>query len=425
MSLSILQIQTARAFRPFLEPARYKGAHGGRGSGKTHFFGGLGVEEMFTRPTRLVCIREVQKDLKESSMQLMKDKISAHGLGQSFGVVGGEIRGPNESLCIFRGMQTYNADSIKSLEGYDRAWVAEAQSLSQRSLDLLRPTIRKTGSEMWFDWNPESEYDPIDIFLRGPNAPDDAIVRRVNWSDNPWFPGVLRKDMDRDRKADAAKAAHIWDGDYQQAPKGAYYADLLARALSDGRVCRVSHDPKLETHVSFDLGVGQTQSLWFSQWVGQEIRVIDYLAGTEEAANEGYSWYARKMREKNYTYAPLIFPHDGRVREATGKSRAETMEGLNFNVETLPMLPVDDGIEAVKAALPLALFDATKCSEGLTALKNYRENWDEKLRRSNGVVKDWTNHAADSFRYLIQAHESPPAKRAGTGQHHSAGGWMS
>lgn len=344
-------------------------------------------------------------------MQLMIDKIASHGLRNSFGVVGGEIRGPNESLIIFRGMQSYNADSIKSLEGFDRAWVAEAQVLSQRSLDLLRPTIRKECSEIWADWNPESEFDPIDIFLRGKNAPVDAIVRRVNWSDNPWFPDVLRKDMEMDRANDAEKAAHIWDGEYQQAPKGAYYAEALAKALAEGRIGRVPHNPALEVEVSFDLGVGRNQSLWFSQRAGRELRVIDYLEGDEEAANEGYAWYARKMRERPYTYARLTFPHDGRVREATGKSRAETMEGLNFTVNVLPLLPVEDGIDAVKRVLPMTCFDEVKCAKGLTSLKNYRDNWDDKLRRSNGPLKDWTNHAADSFRYTVIAYEEPDAPR--------------
>lgn len=355
-------------------------------------------------------------------MQLMLDKINLHGLQGCFAQVGGEIRGPHGSLIIFRGMQSYNADSIKSLEGYDRAWIAEGQALSQRSLDYLRPTIRKPESEIWADWNPDSEFDPIDVFFRGPNAPEDAIVRRVNWQDNPWFPDVLRQDMIRDRKADPEKAAHVWDGEYQQAPTGAYYSELLAIAMTEGRIGRVPHDPKLETHVSFDLGVGQTQALWFTQWVGREIRVIDFLAGTEEAANEGYSWYARKLREKGYNYAPLIFPHDGRVREATGKSRAETMEGHKFQVGTLPILPVEDGIEAVKSTLPLMWIDAAKCAEGLTALKNYRENWDDKLRRSNGPLKDWTNHAADSMRYTVQAYEEPKIKRKP--QTTAVSGWM-
>lgn len=363
------------------------------------------------QPTRMVCIREVQGSLKDSAKQLITDKIIAHGLDKLFRVMDSEIRGPNDSLIIFKGMQNYNASNIKSLEGYDVAWCEEAQDMSQMSLDMLRPTIRKNDSEMWFSWNPRSEFDAIDMFLRGKNPPENSIVKQVNWSDNPWFPEALRRDMKQDRTNDPAKAAHVWDGEYQSAPTGAYYAELLAKALAEGRIGRVPHDPKLEVHVSFDLGVGQTQSLWFSQWIGREIRLIDYLQGTEESANEGYSWYARKMRERSYTYAPLVFPHDGRVREATGKSRAETMEGLGFRVETLPMLPVEDGINAVKESLPMMWIDAEKCSVGLTALKNYRENWDDKLRRSNGALKDWTNHAADSLRYTVQAYKTPTGKR--------------
>lgn len=422
--MSTLKIPTAAAFEPFLHPARYKGAHGGRGSGKSHFFAGLGIEDCIRQHTRLVCIREVQKDLKESARQLILDKIEAHKLESYFNVTTSEIRGPHDSLIIFRGMQDYNAHSIKSLEAFNRAWITEAQAMSERSLDLLRPTIRAEQSEIWADWNPEDELDPIDLFLRGKNAPADAIVRQVNWRDNPWFPEVLRKEMERDRAADPEKAAHIWDGEYRQAPTGAYYAELLAKALFEGRIGRVPHDPSLEVHVSFDLGQGQNQSLWFTQRVGREIRWIDYLEGDEEAASEGYTWYARKMREKGYTYAPLCFPHDGRVREATGKSRAETMESLKFKVEVLPILPVEDGIDALKRLIPISWFDAEKCSLGLKAMKNYREDFDDKLRRSNGPLKDWTNHAADSARYTAVHYEAPRVKKKGNREYNSGTTWM-
>jgi len=417
---------TSKPFEPFLEPARYKGAYGGRASGKTHFFGGLGVEQCYRQSRRMVCIREVQKDLRDSSMQVMMDKIQDHGLTDFFQKVQGEIRGTNGSLIIFKGMTDFTADGIKSLEGFDIAWVTEAQTLSQRSLDLLRPTIRKDDSELWFDWNPESEFDPVDVFFRGEHPPGNAIIKRVNWSENPWLPDVMLHEMEEDRRADPAKAAHIWDGEYQQAPTGSYYSALIAQALSDDRIGFVPHEMAAEVHVSFDLGVGQNQSLWFAQFIGQELRVIDYLQGDDEAGNEGYSWFARKMKEQPYTYGKIYFPHDGRVREATGKSRAETMESLGFVVEILPMLPIADGIDAVKRTFPKIRMDSKRCGEGLAALKNYRENWDEKLKRSNGAFKDWTNHAADSFRYMVQAYEAPselkPSERNRPRGEHS---WMS
>lgn len=409
-SSSILKIPTARAFLPFLKAARYKGAHGGRGSGKSWFFAGAVVEACVLKQTRAVCIREVQGTLKDSAKQLITDIIALHKLGDQFRILDSEVRGPHDSLIIFKGMQNYNAANIKSLEGYDIAWVEEAQDLSQDSLRMLRPTIRKEGSELWFSWNPRSEYDPIDLYLRGKHPPENAVVRQVNWQDNPWFPDVLRREMLEDRIRSPADAAHVWDGEYEAAPKGAYYAELLALAAQQGRIGRVPHDPAIEVHVSFDLGAGQNQALCFTQRIGREVRWIDCLTGDDDAKSEGYSWYARKMREKPYTYAPLIFPHDGRVREATGKSRAETMESLGFKVETLPLAPIEDGIDAMKRIIPISWIDAERCGPMLTAWKNYREDWDEKLRRSNGHLKDWTNHFADSGRYQAMSYEAPRTK---------------
>ncbi len=147
----------AAVFRPLLQRSRYKGAYGGRGSGKSHVFAELLVRRCFEGPVRAVCIREVQRSLDQSVKRLIEDKIQALGLGAAFTVQAERILGPSgagDSRIIFQGMQNHTAESIKSLEGYDIAWVEEAQALSKRSLDLLRPTLRKPGSELWFSWNP-------------------------------------------------------------------------------------------------------------------------------------------------------------------------------------------------------------------------------------------------------------------------------
>ncbi|MGL4975995.1 MAG: PBSX family phage terminase large subunit [Bosea sp. (in: a-proteobacteria)] len=213
--MSILQIDTPRWAKPLLRPARYKGAHGGRGSGKSHFFAELLIERCFLQRTRAVCVREFQKSLKNSVKQLLLDKIAALGLGDFFDAsTETEIRGRNGSLIVFVGMQNHTADSFKSFEGFDVAWVEEAQSLSSRSLRVLTPTMRKKGAEMWFSWNPGRADDPVDLLLRGASPPDDSIVIQVNWRDNPWFPPALREDMERDRERDPDLAAHVWDGKY-------------------------------------------------------------------------------------------------------------------------------------------------------------------------------------------------------------------
>jgi phage terminase large subunit len=212
-----LEIQTPRVFLPLLaDGKRYRGAHGGRGSGKSFFFAELLIERCLMQRTHAVCVREVQKTLDQSVKKLIEENIEKFNLGSLFEVQQSKIIGPNNSLVIFQGMQDHTADSIKSLQGFDIAWVEEAQSLSQRSLDLLRPTIRAPGSELWFSWNPGKDTDPIDALLRGATPPTDSIVVQANWRDNPHFPDVLLAEMEYDRKRDPDKYAHVWEGAYLQ-----------------------------------------------------------------------------------------------------------------------------------------------------------------------------------------------------------------
>lgn len=215
-SSSTLRIPTPRAFLPLLEDRRYKGARGGRGSAKSHFFAGNLIDRLIGTDKRAVCVREIQRSLDQSVKQLIEDKISALDVAGHFRITDTYIETASGGIIIFQGMQNHTADSIKSLEGYDIAWVEEAQSLSQRSLDLLYPTIREPGSELWFSWNPRSANDPVDRFFRENKADPDFSCVDVTFADNPWFPIELRKDMERDRRRDPDRYAHIWLGDYQK-----------------------------------------------------------------------------------------------------------------------------------------------------------------------------------------------------------------
>ena len=203
-------------FEPLLEDGRYKGAYGGRGSAKSWFFADLLITRASLEPgLRVVCIREIQKSLEQSVKRLLEDRIAARGLGSRFRILKTHIETPGGGLIIFQGMQNHTAESIKSLEGYDVAWVEEAQSLSERSLSLLRPTIRKEGSEIWFSWNPRNRTDPVDVFLRE-DPPADAIVVEANYLDNPHFPEPLRREMEWDKAHDIDKYNHIWMGHYEE-----------------------------------------------------------------------------------------------------------------------------------------------------------------------------------------------------------------
>lgn len=195
-------------------PIRYRAAYGGRGSGKSHAFAAALVIKARQRPIRVLCAREIQKSIKDSVKRLLDDKIREMGFGQHFRSTDTEIKGTNGSHFVFAGLRS-NVESIKSLEGIDIAWVEEATTVSQSSLTNLGPTIRKDGSEIWFTWNPRHENDPVDSMFRLPSgAPPRSIVRRVNWDLNPFFPDVLREDMEWDATRDPDKYRHIWLGEY-------------------------------------------------------------------------------------------------------------------------------------------------------------------------------------------------------------------
>jgi phage terminase large subunit len=211
-----LTIETPEVFEPLLVPARYKGAYGGRGSGKSHFFGELWLEENIAEKLDCVCLRETLKSLEFSVKKLLESKIERFNAGSYFEVQDRRILSKQGGVTIFEGMQNHTADSIKSLEGFDRAWFEEAQNASDKSLTLLRPTIRKPGSQLWFGWNPQFETDPIDVLLRGSELPPDAVVVRANYMDNPFLPNELLEEMRYDQRRDPDKYAHVWLGEYQR-----------------------------------------------------------------------------------------------------------------------------------------------------------------------------------------------------------------
>jgi phage terminase large subunit len=201
--------------QPYFQPRQFKGLYGGRGSGKSHGFATMLVLRAVQEPGfRAVCIREIQRTIADSSKQILEDKISDLGLEGYFQIVDNEIRGRNGSKIIFRGMQSHNARSIKSLEGMNVAWIEEAETLSEVSLSALIPTIRSPGSEIWASWNPDKNTDAVDRLFRENRDDPDFLVTKVSWRDNPWFPPELRKSLERDRKRDPEKYNHVWEGEY-------------------------------------------------------------------------------------------------------------------------------------------------------------------------------------------------------------------
>ena len=254
-----LRIETASIFLPLLESKRYKGAFGGRGSGKSTFFAGAIVERFIQYPgTRAVCIREVQKSLRESVKLLIEDTITKFGADGLFRSLSDSIQGPGGGIILFQGMADHTAESIKSLEGFDIAYCEEAQTLTERSLEFLRPTIRKDekngwpASELWFAWNPRHSSDPVDKFFRGDHPPKNSILVRTNWDQNPFFPLASEEDRQYDLMHFPDRYRHIWEGEYEPAAVGAIWD---RQTISDHRVKEsppmkrivVAVDPSLST----------------------------------------------------------------------------------------------------------------------------------------------------------------------------------
>ena len=281
--MSVLTIETAEVFRPLLEPARYKAAFGGRGSGKSHFFAGLLIEDALrNRGLLAVCVRQVHKSLRESSKRLIETKLIEFGLGEKdgFKVFKEVIRTPGDGLIIFQGMQDHTAESIKSLEGYTRAWWEEAQVATQHSLDLLCPTLRASGSELWFIWNPRRKSDPIDRMFRGAEKPSGAVVVQANWKENPWLTNELEQERHDCLRIRPDSYPHIWEGDYVSAAAGAYFAQSLSEAKAQGRISNVARDPLMALRTYWDIGgtgaKADACAIWVAQFVGREVRVLDY-----------------------------------------------------------------------------------------------------------------------------------------------------
>lgn len=410
-----LEIPTARALRPLLEPARYKGAYGGRGSGKSHFFAELLVEECYRqRGTRAICIREVQKTLAESSKQIVESKIASLGLGDQFRITREHIETPGGGVILFQGMQNHTAESIKSLEGCRIAWVDEAQTLSERSLSLLRPTIRVEGSEIWFSWNPRRKVDAVDRFLRE-MKPEGSIVVQCNWRDNPWWNATLEAERQLELSLYPDRYPHIYEGDYARAFEGAYFSHGLAEAKRQGRIGKVAADPLLPIKLFWDLGgsgaTSDAMSIWAVQWVGQEIRVLDYIEGQGQVL--GY--YTDILRQRGYQNAYSYLPHDGvNPDNIVGKRWLDHLNDAGFKGEIVKNQGRGAAamrIEAVRRIFPKVWFNEATTEAGRDALGYYHERRDDERNVGLGPEHDWSSHAADAFGLMAISYEEPSRKQ--------------
>lgn len=412
-------IQIPEAFKDLFQPGWRDAAYfGGRGGAKSHSVAGALVIQAAMSTLRVVCAREIQESLKDSVKQLIEDKISDYGLEDHFEALRDETRAKNGGKFVYKGMWR-NPDALKSLEGADVFWGEEANRFSSRSIRLIRPTMRKPGSRMIWTWNPEFDHDPIDKLFRGPaGPPPNSIVREVSWKDNPWFAGTpLQAEMEHDYRVDPQQAEHVWGGQYIQAVDGAYYSKQLAQVREDGRITTLSRDPILRPRAFWDLGRTDATAIWIAQFVGREIRVLDYIEGR----GQELSYYIQALRSRGWSDALCVLPHDGlHVRLESPGSAQQQLRAAGFDVEIVPNQGPGAAllrVEAARRLFPSIWFnDTPEVAPGLKALAAYHEKRDENRNVGLGPMHDWASDPADAFGLMCVAYEAPTQKRKSLGQ---------
>ncbi len=401
---------------------------GGRGGGKSHGVAGALVILAAMKPLRIVCAREVRSSLRDSVQSLIEDKIIEFELEKHFDCLREETRGKNGSLFVYKGLAR-NPDAIKSLEGADIFWGEEANRLSARSLRLVRPTLRKPGARMVWTWNPEFDHDPVDRLFRGPAGPPPrSLVRPVGHADNQWFgASPLQAEMAHDYRVDPGRAEHVWGGAYAQTIEGAYYAAQLTAVHGQGRLTALARDPILRVRAFWDLGRRDATAIWLAQFVGREVRVLDYIEGRGQALD----YYIAELRSRGWSDALCELPHDGKTLTLIAKGSAEEqLRAAGFEVSVTPNQGPGAAmrrVEAVRRLFPQIWFnDTAAVAAGMKALAAYHERRDDGRNVGLGPEHDWASDPADAFGLMCVVYEAPkearrPARRETFG---GPGGWM-
>ena len=404
------------------DKARYKVYYGGRGAGKSHSAAKalliLGAKSQI----RVLCAREYQTSIKDSVHKLLCDQIELMNLHGFYEITQSAIRGKNGTEFAFVGLKN-NVANVKSYEGVDYCWVEEAQTVSRHSWNTLIPTIRKEGSEIWITFNPELETDETyQRFVVRP--PEQAVVQKINWSDNPWFPEVLALEKDSLKSRDPSAYQTVWEGLCRLTVDGAIFANEMQVAELDDRITKVNYDPTKPVHAIFDLGWADSTAIWFLQFVGMETRLIRY----HEDSQKTISHYLALMQTYGYMYDTLWLPHDAQNKTlaSNGKSIEEIVRAAGYKTRIIERTPVADSINAARTIFRNCWFDRENCYDGLQCLRHYRYDVDPETGQfSRQPLHDQYSHGADAFRYIGLMINEPKPRRKVQNQHYGQpNSWM-
>lgn len=396
-------IKFPKVFKPLREPKRYKVMYGGRGSSKSWTVARQLLIMGAERKLLILCTRELQKSIKQSVHRLLKNQIDVMGLKSFYEVLDTTIRGKNGTEFIFMGTK-HNPEEIKSTEGIDICWIEEAHNITEDSWDIIDPTVRKDGSEIWITFNPRFKFDHVYQMFIANTPPDDAWVQEVNHDDNPYFPDPLRKQMERMRQDDYEKYLFIWKGKLKQLAEGAIFGSQMIAARKQGRICSIPVQTGAEVHTFWDLGRNDHTAIWFMQNVGREYRFIDYY----ENRLQDIEHYCRIIKEKGYLYGTHYMPHDVEHQMLGMKTsrRQQFEEGGVKPIKTVARVKVKaEGIEAARRIFPMVWIDEKRCERGIDCLSNYRYEYnDERDTHNMSPHHDWASNGADAFQQFAQGY---------------------
>ena len=399
--------------------SRYKVAYGGRGGAKSWGIARALLILGAKSPLRILCAREFMTSMRDSVHKLLCDQIESLGLLGFYDITQASIRGKNGTEFSFIGLKN-NIANVKSYEGVSICWVEEAQTVSRLSWNVLIPTIRAEGSEIWVSFNPELETDETyQRFVAIP--PDDCITMRVNWSDNPWFPETLRLEKDSLKARDEEAYNQVWEGLCRQTVDGAIFAKEMQQAEKDGRITKVPYDATKPVHAVFDLGWSDSTAIWFLQFVGMETRLIRYI----EDAQKTISYYLATMQTYGYVYDTVWLPHDAenKTLAAAGRSIDDIVRAAGYKTTILPRVPILDSINAARTIFPNCYFDREHTADGLACLRHYRYEVDPDTGQfSRNPLHDHYSHGADAFRYIGLMIKEPTKRKKQMVA--TAGSWM-
>lgn len=427
-----MRLRIPEAFADLFTPKRYKVYYGGRGGAKSWAFAIALLSMGMNRPIRVLCARELQVSIADSVHKLLSDIINAHeGMGAFYEVQNKAIIGNNGTEFSFKGLK-HNSNEIKSYEGVDYVWVEEAQAVSDKSWEILIPTIRKDGSEIWICFNPKNATDPTyQRFVT--NKRDGSIVRKVGWRDNPFFPAVLEEERQHLLKTDPEAYDHIWEGDFDTRYSGAVYAKWVRQEQIS---TLVRHDPNYPVYTAWDLGYGDTTAIVFYQIGNGEVFIIDYyetnqedvhhycqaLYGKEIIVNERdmktgdvLDWrFGEPMEEHKhrmeYNYHPdraHNVPHDAdnKIMAAGGKSIVEQARKFGIRMIVWAAASQIDSQEALRSVLPRCWINQETAADFVQSLMHYHYEYDDDRKIYSKVpVHDWSSNGCDAGEIMARAY---------------------